>query len=339
MASYHLTVKAGAKGSGASHAAYISREDKYAKKEKYEDLEHKQHGNMPSWAKDNPLLLWQAADNFERSNGTSYREFEVALPRELTPDQRLELVNDFIKNEIGDRHAYQFAIHCPKAGIEGKDQPHAHIMFCERINDGIDRDPEHFFKRANSKNPEMGGAKKASAPQSHTQRKETLVALRERWAKLQNSHLEKHGHTDRVDHRSLKDQGIEREPEKHLGPKFINSISIEQASAILERRAMERELLQANKARDSIIDLSTDIKSAIAEKNKPNNIDQEMRAGMDAFKKTFEEKKEFLAGFEKFKKEQAEKQAQKEKELQKKNHRDFSRQPGGSYQNRFLIPV
>lgn len=38
MASYHLTVKSGAKGKGASHAAYISREDKYAKKEKYEDL-------------------------------------------------------------------------------------------------------------------------------------------------------------------------------------------------------------------------------------------------------------------------------------------------------------
>ena len=60
---------------------------------------------MPSWAKDNPNLLWQAADNFERANGTSYREFEVALPRELTPDQRLELVNDFVKQEIGDRHA------------------------------------------------------------------------------------------------------------------------------------------------------------------------------------------------------------------------------------------
>ena len=153
MASYHLTVKSGAKGKGASHAAYISREDKYAKKEKYEDLENKQHGNMPSWAKDNPNLLWQAADNFERANGTSYREFEVALPRELIPDQRLELVDDFVKQEIGDRHAYQFAIHCPNAGIDGKEQPHAHIMFCERINDGIDRDPEHFSTRANSKNP------------------------------------------------------------------------------------------------------------------------------------------------------------------------------------------
>ena len=322
MASYHLTVKSGAKGKGASHAAYISREDKYAKKEKYEDLENKQHGNMPSWAKDNPNLLWQAADNFERANGTSYREFEVALPRELTPDQRLELVNDFVKQEIGDRHAYQFAIHCPNAGIDGKEQPHAHIMFCERINDGIDRDPEHFFKRANSKNPERGGAKKASEPQTHTQRKEALVALRERWAEIQNKHLEKHGCADRVDHRSLKEQGIEREPEKHLGPKFVSSMTVEQASAILERRVLERELLRENNARDSIIDLSTDVRSAIAEKDKSTNIEQEMRAGVEAFKNAFEGKKAFMSGFEAFKKEQ---EIAREKEVKKSSQRNISR--------------
>ncbi|EGS9065866.1 MobA/MobL family protein [Salmonella enterica] len=326
MASYHLTVKTGAKGSGASHAAYISREDKYANKERYEDLEHKQHGNMPSWAKDNPLLLWQAADNFERSNGTAYREFEVALPRELTPDQRLELVNDFIKNEIGDRHAYQFAIHCPKAGIEGKEQPHAHIMFCERINDGIDRDPAHFFKRANSKNPEMGGAKKASAPQSHTQRKEALIALRERWANLQNNHLEKHGHADRVDHRSLKEQGIDREPEKHMGPKRVYDLTISQASAILERRAAERELEQANAIRDSLIDLSGDLRGALAERD--------ARAGVEEFKRSFAGKQEFMRGFEEFKQEQQrQRDAERQEQLRKEQARTLRRENDRGYEH------
>ena len=41
--------------------------------------------------------------------------------------------------------------------------------------------------------------------------------MRERFADLQNAYLEEYGHTDRVDHRSLADQGIERSPEKHLG--------------------------------------------------------------------------------------------------------------------------
>ncbi|MGK3681372.1 MobA/MobL family protein, partial [Escherichia coli] len=42
--------------------------------------------------RDNPSHFWQAADQFERANGSTYRELEIALPRELTPEQRLELV-------------------------------------------------------------------------------------------------------------------------------------------------------------------------------------------------------------------------------------------------------
>ncbi len=54
---------------------------------------------------DNPSHFWQAADQFERANGSTYRELEIALPRELTPEQRLELVQDFVRQEAGERHA------------------------------------------------------------------------------------------------------------------------------------------------------------------------------------------------------------------------------------------
>ena len=162
MASYHCTVKTGAKGSALNHSDYISRSGDYKKYKSREDLEFSSSGNMPSWAKKNPAELWKAADEFERKNGTAYREIEIALPRELTREQRIELVENFVQKELGDRHAYQYAIHNPPGAIDGKEQPHAHIMFCERINDGIERDPQQFFKRANSKSPERGGAKKAS---------------------------------------------------------------------------------------------------------------------------------------------------------------------------------
>ena len=59
------------------------------------------------------MEFWQAADLHERANGTTYREFEVALPRELAAADRLALVREFIAQELGERHAYQFAIHCP----------------------------------------------------------------------------------------------------------------------------------------------------------------------------------------------------------------------------------
>jgi len=266
MASYHLSVKTGGKGSASPHADYIAREAKYAR-EKDSDLEYRESGNMPAWAAHKPSEFWKAADTFERANGCTYREIEIALPRELIPEQRLELVRDFVRQEIGDRHAYQFAIHNPKAAIAGGEQPHAHIMFSERMNDGIDRDPQQYFKRANTKEPERGGAKKVRFGETPTERKEYLVAQRERWADLQNTHLERYKHTDRVDARSLKAQGIEREPERHLGAGLVKRFDTDQLQAILDRREAERQVQQCRDERDSVIDVTTSLREALSERD------------------------------------------------------------------------
>ena len=104
-------------------------------------------------------LFWTAADRHERANGTTYREIEIALPRELNPAQRQELVLDFIQQEIGERHAHQWAIHNPGAALAGGEQPHAHLMYSERTIDGIERDPEQYFSAttANTPNLEVAG--------------------------------------------------------------------------------------------------------------------------------------------------------------------------------------
>lgn len=266
MASYHLSVKTGGKGKAASHADYIAREGKYAR-EKDNDLEHQESGNMPAWAAHKPSEFWKAADTFERANGCTYREIEIALPRELTPAQRLELVRDFIQQEIGDRHAYQFAIHNPRAAIEGGEQPHAHIMFSERLNDGIERDPQLYFKRANTKNPERGGAKKARFGETPTERKAYLIAQRERWADLQNKHLERYQHPDRVDARSLKAQGIEREPERHFGAGQVRQFEPAQLHALMERREAERQAQHCRDECNSVIDVTTTLREALAERD------------------------------------------------------------------------
>jgi hypothetical protein len=266
MASYHLHAKIGKKGKATAHASYIAREDRYSGHARYEDLEITASGNMPEWAANNPSYFWQASDEYERENGSVYREIEIALPREFTPEQRLHLVQEFVKNEIGDQHAYQFAIHKPKASLEKGDQPHAHIMYSERMRDGIQRDPEQYFKRYNSKNPEKGGAKKFSGGKHQSEMKAELINLRERWAKIQNKHLEKYQCTDRVDHRSLKDQGIDREPEKHLGSIGIKQLSLQEINALLARRAAEGELERAQRE-VSLIDVSGDLQKARQERD------------------------------------------------------------------------
>ena len=266
MASYHLSVKTGGKGKAASHADYIAREGKYAR-EKDNDLEHTESGNMPAWAAHKPAEFWKAADTFERANGCTYREIEIALPREFTPAQRLELVRDFVQQEIGDRHAYQFAIHNPRAAIEGGEQPHAHIMFSERLNDGIERDPQPYFKRANTKKPERGGAKKVRFGETPTERKAYLIAQRERWADLQNKHLERYQHIDRVDARSLKAQGIEREPERHFGAGQVRQFEPAQLHALMERREAERQAQHCRDECNSVIDVTTTLREALSERD------------------------------------------------------------------------
>ena len=225
MATYHLSAKIGSKGMGLAHSNYIERVGKNAK---HKDLEHAENGNLPNWANGKSSNFWSAADEFERANGSVYRELEIALPRELTPAQRLGLVNEFINQELGEKHSFSFAIHCPKAALDPAkgEQPHAHIMYSERLQDGIDRQKEQYFKRYNAKNPELGGLKKASGGKHMMEVKEELKAQRERWAELQNKHLEKHGHTDRVTEKSLEAQGIKHDPAKHLPHLGVAAIAI-----------------------------------------------------------------------------------------------------------------
>ena len=221
MASYHLTVKVGKRGTGGSHSDYIQREGAYKNYHAGEDLVHVEAANMPTWAKHDPSEFFRQADLQERKNGSVYREFEVAIPKELSLGQRVVFIRDFVTREIGDRHPAIWTIHNPVAAIAGGEQPHAHIMYSERTLDGTERDPEQFFKRYNPKAPEKGGCQKSnlfSGGLKSDERRAAIVGLRERFANLQNAHLNQHGHHVRVSHLSLAAQGIERQPEKHLGP-------------------------------------------------------------------------------------------------------------------------
>jgi hypothetical protein len=108
--------------------------------------------------------------------------------------------------------------------------------------------------------------------------------LRPRWAALQNEHLAAHGIAARVDHRSLADQGIDREPTSHLGPAVSGMerrgiatevgkrIEWERQAAASERlvRAaelgrVERETAEIQK---SILDVSGSLQRALADRQR-----------------------------------------------------------------------
>lgn len=247
MAHYHCSIKTGPKGAAADHADYIAREGRFADVQKYGAVEAQGVGQMPAWARENPSAFWRAADTHERENGNAYREFELALPRELSRDHQLALVERFIERELGGQHAYQWALHADQAR-DGGGQPHVHVMFSDRIQDGIERGAEQYFKRANRKSPEKGGALKKSYGASKAEAAETYRAIRGRWAEMQNLALEHQGFAARVDHRSLAAQGIhDREPGLHQGPAVAGIEARGEVSEVGSRQREQMAERQANR--------------------------------------------------------------------------------------------
>jgi hypothetical protein len=247
MASYHFSIKSKKKGRAADHANYIARERRHSRDEAGTDLVTTGFGNMPAWTNGNPSEYWKAADRHERANGAACREWVLALPRELGGEQQHAVVREMIDWTIGDK-PFQYAIHCPRGSLDGDDQPHAHVIYSDRKPDGIERSAEQHFRRYNSSNPTAGGCKKDSGGKNPVELREEVIGLRKTWSDIQNWALEKYGHDSRVDHRSLEAQGIEREPEKHLGPVRIKRMSAEQLAIHRDsRQGFELPQREANR--------------------------------------------------------------------------------------------
>lgn len=211
MAIYHLSAKTGSKAKGQSAAAkcnYISREDKYSAKA--DELVHAQSLHMPGFAQQDPVAYWSAADQHERSNGRLFKEVEFALPVELSAQQQIELARDFAQQLTADENLpCTLAIHDKNDG-----NPHCHLMISERVNDGVERTPDQWFRRHNSKKIESSGARKTESLKP----KEWLENTREQWSNMCNSALEQHNIEARIDHRSHVERGIDATPGLHLGP-------------------------------------------------------------------------------------------------------------------------
>ena len=255
MAVYHLKASYGSRSGGQSARAksdYIEREGRYA--EDAEELEHKEHGNMPQWAQADPGKYWEAADQNERANGRLYSEVQFALPKELSEPQRREVAGRFAERLTGEEKLpYTLAIH---RGGEDGENPHAHLMFSERGHDGIERSAEQWFRRYNGKEPEKGGARKSRAAKAG----DWLEQTREAWEQTANRALEQAGQGERIDRRSLADlrdeayqagdleraAELSREPNVHLGPGGYRAIrggtsaTVQQAGRVERRNEADR---------------------------------------------------------------------------------------------------
>ena len=195
MASYHFSVKSKNKGYAMGHYLYISRLMQYEgiRKTSNETIEHIEPGRcMPAFVKD-PIEFWQAADTYERANAKAYIEYEIALPNEFTPEQRKTLIETFLdKHIVPQQYPHSYAIHNVKSRISGENQPHCHLMFSLKADDGIERTAEQYFKRYNPKDPAKGGAKKIQLQDGHADYSTFLLNVRKAWENDLNDALAEH---------------------------------------------------------------------------------------------------------------------------------------------------
>ena len=172
----------------------------YSRKEKplYSRVLH--NGHVPKWAT-NREELWNSCEEKEnRKNSQFCRSFDIALMKELTLEQNILLLRKWIaQNYVFRGMVADVVIHAPHKNRDGtsNDNLHAHILIPTRkIN-------------------ENGWAEKDREGNN----REFLKEVRNSWAVNVNEMFEKLGMPERIDERTLAEQGIDREPQQHQGAK------------------------------------------------------------------------------------------------------------------------
>lgn len=250
MAIYHLSMQTISRGKGKSavaSAAYRSCEKivneyddvthDYSHKK---DILHKEiiaPDNVPDWVHDRSKL-WNQVEKVEtRKNAQLGRELNVALPVELGTEKQKELVRNFAFSEFVSKGMIaDICIH-----DKGDGNPHAHIMLTRReIN-------ENGFGEVKK---EWTGTQEYFKGRASDAQKEVVEEIRAKWAEYVNEALEHVGSQERVDHRSFKDQGIDKLPTIHEGAAVRK---MEKKGIETEKGAYNRRV-QANNKMIELID-------------------------------------------------------------------------------------
>ena len=177
-------------------------------------------GNAPAEYADR-AVLWNAVEKIEKAkNSQLAREIEVALPVELTREQGISLVREYVNQHfVSAGMCADFAIHDTGGG-----NPHAHIMltmrpFTEEKTWGAKQKKDYILDPQGNKiyDPKKRQYKCKSIPATDWNEQTKAEEWRGAWADICNQALEQNGHTERIDHRSYERQGIDQIPTIHLG--------------------------------------------------------------------------------------------------------------------------
>jgi len=195
--------------SAIASAAYRSgetlhddRTDKTFNYSSKEDIIHSEimtPADAPEWMQDREKLWNGVEANEKRKDAQLARSLIAALPRELSMEQNMAFVQDFVQAEfVSKGMVADVAIHDKEASDGGR-HPHLHVMLTMREveDDGF----------AQKKNREWN---------STAQLKDWRTA----WGEMQNRYIEAAGGAGDLSMASYKDREIDKQPQLHVGPKL-----------------------------------------------------------------------------------------------------------------------
>ncbi|GEO62690.1 MobQ family relaxase [Lactiplantibacillus paraplantarum] len=235
MAIFHMSfqnISAGKMRSAVASASYRSGEKLFSDKEGKSYFYKRDvmpeafiltPKNAPEWAKDRQQL-WNEVEKKDRKSNSRYaKEFNVALPVELSEDEQKELLTKYVQeNFVDSGMVADVAIH-----RDHPDNPHAHVMLTNRPFNpdgtwGLKSKRENILDE-NGNKTYTGNSR---FPRSRKvwlvdwDKKEKINQWRRNWAVSVNQVLEAKNLPDRISEKSYEEQGIDEVSTQHEG---INS--------------------------------------------------------------------------------------------------------------------
>ncbi|RVJ42885.1 Ti-type conjugative transfer relaxase TraA [Sinorhizobium meliloti] len=247
MAIYHLSAKPISRASGRSAVASAAYRCAIRLTNERDGLVHDftrkggvEHteivlpqGVTADWALDRSIL-WNAAEFAEnRKDARVAREFEIALPHELSAEGRLEAARTFAQ-DLANRYgaAVDFAIHAPHEQGDVRNH-HAHVMMTTRQVGETGLGEKTYLEHKNARLLSNGMATTDMQ----------LRDIRQSWESIANSELQREGLDIRIDHRSHAERGLELSPTEHMG---VHASQMQRQGMAVERARLDHEAAQRN---------------------------------------------------------------------------------------------
>ncbi|GHV16961.1 hypothetical protein FACS189425_02230 [Clostridia bacterium] len=260
MAIFHLNLKIVTRGTGASAVAkaayhsgdtltneYDGRTFDYARKSRvvYKEIFLPEHA--PREFADRSTL-WNAVEKVEKAkNSQLARNLELALPIELTREQNISFLRQYVQSQFPDKGMIaDVAMH-----DSGDGNPHAHILLTMRPFNA-DGSWGAKFKKVYELD-EQG--KKIYDPKTRRYKHHAVSVTdwndpgnaeiwRAAWADATNAALAAHGFLEMIDHRSFERQGKEEKPTVHMG---VAAAQMERRGIKTNRGDINRQVADYNK--------------------------------------------------------------------------------------------